>query len=216
MAIQDWNIQGRAHSCQACNKAFTDKQAYHTLLFDNKQLLERMDICDACWQNKYSQSAHDRKGFVSLWQGIYEAPPPPAPEPIQKENAETLLRKLMELNDPKYSAASYILAVMLERKRLLKIQQQFTRDGRRIFVYEHTKSGDLFTIPDPDLQLDQLGQVQAEVAQLMEHGLEGAAAATAAPPDAAQVATPEPTAQPTEQADSASAPKQEDNQVDPG
>ena len=47
-------------------------------------------------------------------------PPPPAPEAIRKENAESLLRKLMERGDPRFSAASYILAVVLERKRLLK------------------------------------------------------------------------------------------------
>jgi hypothetical protein len=191
MAIQDWNIQGRAHSCQACTKGFTDKQPYHTLLFDNKQLLERLDICDACWQAQYSQGANDRKGFVSYWQGIYEAPPPPAPEPIQKENAETLLRKLMELNDPQYGAASFILAVMLERKRLLKVQEQIMREGRRIFVYEHSKTGDLFTIPDPALQLDQLDQVQAQVAQLMEHGLESPAASITAPADGEPVVNPE-------------------------
>jgi hypothetical protein len=178
MAIQDWNIQSRAHSCQACGKGFTDKQPYHTVLSDHKQLLERLDICNACWQTQYSQGANDRKGFVSYWQGIYEAPPPPAPEPIQKENAETLLRKLMELNDPQYSAASFILAVMLERKRILKVQEQIQREGHRIFVYEHMKSGDLFTIPDPALQLDQLGQVQEQVARLMEHGVDAPAVAT--------------------------------------
>ena len=41
--------------------------------------------------------------------------PPPPSEPIQKQTAESLLRKLIELNDPKYIAAGYILAVMLER-----------------------------------------------------------------------------------------------------
>jgi hypothetical protein len=198
MAIQDWNIQSRAHSCQACGKGFTDKQPYHTVLSDHKQILERIDICTACWQTQYSQGANDRKGFISYWQGIYEAPPPPAPEAMQKENAETLLRKLMELNDPKYSAASFILAVMLERKRILKVQEQITREGRRIFVYEHPKSGDLFTIPDPDLQLDQLDQIQAQVAQLMEHGLE------APPVDTSQGAAAEPTAPPVEDSGAAS------------
>ena len=36
----------------------------------------------------------DRKGAFSHWRGKYKAPPPPQPEPIQKETAETLLRKL--------------------------------------------------------------------------------------------------------------------------
>ena len=43
---------------------------------------------------------------------------------IQKETAETILRKLIEQNDPRYAPAAYILAVMLERKRILKVKEQ--------------------------------------------------------------------------------------------
>ena len=169
--MNEWNIQARAHQCQTCGHKFVDKQAYHTLLFDEKQQFKRLDICGGCWQSQYSHGASDRKGFVSYWQGVYEAPPPPAPEPIQKENAESLLRKLIELNDAKYASAGYILAVMLERKRLLKVKEQFVRDGQRIFIYEQPGTGDLFTVPDPNLQLGQLDQVQRDVALLLEHGL---------------------------------------------
>ncbi len=169
--MNDWNIQSRAHACQACGKAFTDQQPYHTLLHDRRQVFERLDICPECWQAQHVEGAAERKGFVSHWQGVYEAPPPPAPEAIRKENAESLLRKLMERGDPRFSAASYILAVMLERKRLLKIKEQIFHEGRRVFVYEHPKSGDVFTIPDPNLQLNQLEQVQHDVSQLLEHGL---------------------------------------------
>jgi len=168
--INEWNIQGRAHSCQACEKTFVDQQGYHTLLFDEKHDFRRLDVCEQCWQSQYSQGANERKGFVSYWQGIYEAPPPAPPDPIQKENAESLLRKLIELNDPKYAAVGYILAVMLERKRLLKVREQLLRDGQRLFVYEHPRSGDVFTIADPNLQLTQLEQVQHDVAALLEHG----------------------------------------------
>src|SRR6185369_4860321 len=92
-------------------------------------------------------------------------------EAIQKGDAETLLRKLIERNDPTHAAASYILAVMLERKRILKVKEQIRSEGKRIFIYEQPKTGDVFTIPDPDLQLNQLEEVQRDVAQLLEHGL---------------------------------------------
>ena|SRR5688572_15531358 len=169
--MNEWNIQSRAHGCQACGRAFEDQQAYHTLLFDEKQQFLRLDVCEACWQEQYSQGARDRKGFVSFWHGVYEAPPAAPPDAIQKENAESLLRKLIELNDPKYVAAGFILAVMLERKRLLKVKEQTVRDGQRIFLYEQPRTGDLFTIPDPNLQLNQLEQVQKDVAELLEKGL---------------------------------------------
>ena len=180
--MTDWNIQSRAHVCQACGKHFEDKQAYHTLLFDERQDLKRHDVCQPCWQAQFSEGARDRKGFVSYWQGVYEAPPPAPPDLVQKESVESLLRKIMELHDPQYTAASYILAVMLERKRLLKVKEQFQRDNQRVFIYEHPKSGDLFTIPDPNLQLDQLEQVQHDVARLLEHGLNPPPDPTPAPP----------------------------------
>ena len=168
--MTEWNIQSRAHACQACGKAFADKESYHTLLFDEKAAFRRSDICAACWQAQFSQGARERKGFVSYWQGVYEAPPPPS-DAIEKETAESLLRKLIELNDPKHIPAGYVLAAMLERKRLLKVKEQIMREGQRLFIYEHAKTGDVFTIVDPNLQLNQLDQVQHEVAALLEHGL---------------------------------------------
>jgi hypothetical protein len=170
--MNDWNIQSRAHACQGCGTVFADKQVYHTVLFDEKQVLNRLDICEACWQGQYRHGTSDRKGFVSYWHGVYEAPASPV-DPIQKANAESLLRKLIELNDPRYIPASYILAVMLERKRILKVKEQLVRDGQRVFVYEHAKAGDIFSVPDPNLQLNQLEQVQRDVAALLEHGLPG-------------------------------------------
>ena len=167
----EWNIQSRAHACQACGQGFADRQKYHTLLFDEKQGYARLDVCEGCWEAQFSQGAADRKGFVSYWQGAYATPPPAPPEPIAKDTAEALLRKLVELNNPQYRAACFILAVMLERKRILKVQSQCTRDGQRVFVYEHSKTGDVFTIVDANLQLDQLDQVQRDVARLLEHDL---------------------------------------------
>jgi hypothetical protein len=60
---------------------------------------------------------------------------------------------------------------MLERKRILKVKEQIVRDGKRVFIYEQPGTGDVFTIADPDLRLDQLEAVQRDVGALLEHGL---------------------------------------------
>jgi hypothetical protein len=166
--MNEWNIQSRAHACEVCAKPFADKQPYHTLLFDLPPELRRSDICDVCAQK--DGDARSRAGFVSHWVGVYEAPAPVV-DAIQKETAETVLRKLIEQNDPRYAPAAFILAVMLERKRILKVKEQLQRDGQRVFVYEQPRTGDIFTIADPELHLDQLEQVQRDVAALLEHGL---------------------------------------------
>jgi hypothetical protein len=182
--MNEWNIQSRAHACETCALPFADRQPYHTLLLDESPVLRRTDICEPCWQKK-SAAARSQAGFISHWQGIFEVPPP-AVDAIQKETAETVLRKLIAQNDPRYAPAAYILAVMLERKRILKVKEQLQRDGRRVFVYEQPKTGDIFTIADPNLRLDQLEEVQRDVAMLLEQGLNPVAPAQAE----SEIATP--------------------------
>lgn len=179
--MNDWNIQGRARACQACGRAFADREVYHTLLFEQRHGHERQDVCGACWEEQFRHGAMDRKGFVSHWQGAFCVPPPPPPEPIQRDNAESLLRRLTERNDPAWHPAAFILAVMLERKRILRNREQLRQDGRRVFVYELPRTGEIFSLPDPELQLDQLQTVQQDVAMLLEHGLPQEASPTEEP-----------------------------------
>jgi hypothetical protein len=149
---------------------------------------------------QYGAGSIDRKGFISFWKGIYQTPPPVTQnDPMQKATAETLLRKLIELNDPKHGPACFILAVMLERKRVLKVKEQIKKEGTRVFIYEHPASSDIFTITDPNLQLNQLDEVQRDVAYLMEHGLnpptpEAQAPASAEPAPTAETVAQEPEA----------------------
>jgi len=186
----EWSIQGRSHQCQACGRGFRNKEILHTLLRDERSAYVRMDVCADCWNTQFAEGANHQRGFVSCWKSHYLPPPPPAPEPIRRETAETLLRKLVERQEPEHAAACFILAVMLERKRLLKVKSETTDGGRRVLIYEHPKTGDVFTIPDPGLQLDQLEAVQRDVAHLLQHGLD-------TPPSGADAAaSPEPAGPP--------------------
>jgi hypothetical protein len=171
--MNDWNIQTRSRACQACGRGFADGERLHTLLFENRAGLERLDVCNRCWEEQHQHGASDRKGFVSHWQGVFILPPPAPPEPIRRDSAESLLRRLTELNDPCWHPAAFILAVMLERKRVLKTRDQRTHDSVRTLVYEMPRTGELFVVPDPGLRLDQLEHVQRDVAQLLERGLPG-------------------------------------------
>jgi hypothetical protein len=160
--MTEWNLQSRSHACAACHSPFADKEVYHTVLRHGDDGYTRRDLCRQCF------NADARADAMSYWQGEYRAPAPPPPEPLQKETAETLLRKLAESTDPSHAAARYILAVMLERKKILKHRDTVREDnGVELLVYEHTRSGESFTIPDPHLRLDQLAEIQEQVVGLL-------------------------------------------------
>lgn len=105
---------------------------------------------------------------VSAWASRWCAPAPKAPEPLKKETAESLLRELMETEEPSRRNAIFILAVMLERRRILVEKEvQWQPDGRKIRVYEHKQTGESFVVPDPQLRLREIEHVQRQVMDLL-------------------------------------------------
>ena len=180
--MNEWNIQSRSHACQACGKPFADGEVCQTLLLEERRQYVRMDVCRQCWETQYGEGAADRKGFISQWQSVYQSPPAAPPEAIRRETAEDLLRKLIAAGQPQDGPVCYILAVMLERKRILKVKEQFQRDGARVFIYEQPATGDVFTITDPNLRLDQLEEVQHNISRLLNPPPPAPAAADPAAP----------------------------------
>ena len=128
--LSDWNIQSRGHQCHACNTAFEDGTSYHTCWLREQQYV-RQDIRTTCWAQE-GDGAPSRKGFISTWQGTYE-PAARTARGNSKDNAEGLLR-LVETGEARWREASYILAVMLERKRVLKVKEQIKDADSRVFV----------------------------------------------------------------------------------
>jgi len=168
----EWNIQSRAHTCHFTHHHFVEGESYHTVLLENRSGFERLDLSAAAWR-EHGTEISGRAGFVSHWKGTYQAPAAAPPEAIRRDDAESLLRALLERRDERYGAAAFILAVMLERKRLLRMKGQAREGGKRVLLYEQPRTGDVFVVTDPELQLSQLEAVQRDVGLLLEHGIPG-------------------------------------------
>jgi hypothetical protein len=85
---------------------------------------------------------------------------------LAKENAEELFRRLVVAADPPANAC-FVLAIMLERKRVLKQVRTENASDDRLLIYEHRDNGDVFIVRDPQLRLSELERVQDEVANLL-------------------------------------------------
>jgi hypothetical protein len=136
-----------------------------SVLRENEDSYERMDCHLDCWKS----FQRDWEPF-SAWEGVYEVPPTNTAkvEPVKKENAEELLRRLITLEDPTMSNVIYVLAVMLERGKLLVERDAKPHESGGILrVYEHRRSGDTFVVLDPKLRLDQLDGIQQQVVSLL-------------------------------------------------
>jgi hypothetical protein len=194
---QDWSIQTRGEACSATGAAFAAGEIFHTLLFYDKEGLRREDLC----QKALAERPEDAPKPFSQWRSKFEPPPAKPPEALGKQSAEQLLRTYMEDPDPKLCNVRYILAVMLERKRTIKeVETRRSEDGALLRIYQFPKTGEVLVIPDPQLRLSQMAEIQLEVASLL-----GAPAAPA--PEAAAEPAPEAAAEPAPEAAAEPAPE---------
>jgi len=182
----DWTIQSRSPHCAATGIAFNEGEHFYTLLFHEKDGFRREDLCEESFRNRGESPAP-----FSFWRSKFEPPQAAPPEAVSRQTAEDLLRSYMLESGVEHANARYILALMLERKRLLReVEVKRGDDHSLTRIYEHVKTGEVFVVPDPQLRLDQVEQVQMQVAGLLGAPAQIAAAPAAASPDSAEVSSP--------------------------
>ena len=158
--IDNWHVKKCAKVCAGCEEVFQDQQVLYSRLFFDDGEYTRQDFCKKCSEKKVP--------VLSSWKTIFMVPLPPKEETVKKENAESLLRKLVAKENDEDLNAIFILTVMLERKKILVERDvQTLEDGRKLRVYEHKKTNESFVVIDPELKLSELEHVQDEVVVLL-------------------------------------------------
>ena len=173
--LQEWNIKSRSESCDATGRPFAEGEHFFTALFRDGEGFRRVDLCEEAWQARAADLAAEPA--FSSWRSKFEPPAPPAPEALPRNDAEGMLRQLSESSDPAHTNTRYLLAVMLERKRVLRPQPS---PEKGILLYEHASTGETFIVADPALSLADLAAVQEEVSAHLS-GLTATAAVPGTP-----------------------------------
>ncbi|GAA5495414.1 hypothetical protein Rhal01_01589 [Rubritalea halochordaticola] len=164
---ESWSIKSRSHRCSVTDRHFEKDEPFYTAIFPDPESSGyiRRDFCLEAWNDRPA----DAEQPFSFWRSHYE--PPVSDEKasvVAKESAEELLSRLIEEDEPHTENARYILAVMLERQKLLvETDNQHTPNGI-LRIYEHKKNGDVYIVRDPNIPLDQIESVQSEVAELLD------------------------------------------------
>jgi hypothetical protein len=157
----EWAIKHRSDECAATHRPFAPGEYFYTLLFREAEGFRREDLSEEAWTSR-----NENIRPFSFWKARYEPPPAEPTEPLAKENAEQLFRRLLSSENAPANAC-YVLAVMLERKRVLKQVKTESDGNRRVLIYEHGATGDVFIVPDPQLRLEEVESVQNEVGNLL-------------------------------------------------
>ena len=155
-----WNISKISNSCYKSNELFDDNETVISELVFENGIFERRDYKYQCF-NTNNQS-------LSSWKTIFKLQKPKE-EIIKKDSIEDLLRKKISLESNDSINIIFILAIMLERKKVL-IEKSFffDDDNKKIRIYEHKKTNESFTIIDPQLSLNEIEPLKEEVFDLIK------------------------------------------------
>jgi hypothetical protein len=164
--VPEWHVRACATACAGCRRPFADGEKVLTRLLaaEGGWGYLREDRCAECAK----KTPVDGPGVLSAWRAAYVAPERKV-EPVAHETAEGLFRDLLSADDPAKRPVVFILAVLLERRKVLveKSVSEEEGTGGKIRVYAHRKTGEAFWLRDPGLKDDDLPAIQAEVESLL-------------------------------------------------
>jgi hypothetical protein len=173
--IQNWSIRTRSHHCSLSERPFVEGEVFHTAIYFDAETSGylRRDVALDVWKQEVSERKPIAYWKTTYTPNIVEA----KPEVTSKESAMALLQRFIEEDEPATENARYILALMLERKRILAPTATKEVDGQKMLFYENKKTSEVYIVRDPELRLDELAQLQDEVAMLLGFGGPAAEAA---------------------------------------
>lgn len=165
---ESWHVRSRGRECAATQRAFVDGEPIITALFPDPESSGyiRRDYCVEGWDDRINTG---EKPF-SFWKTLFAAPTGNETQgTAEKLSAEEILVRLVEEDEDHTENTRYILAVMLERQKLLRETDSQRTPSGILRVYEHRKTGDVYIVKDPDIPLSEVEAVQNEVFILLEN-----------------------------------------------
>src|SRR3984893_19157699 len=104
----EWAIKHRSDVCAGTQRPFAPGEYFYTLLFRDADGFRREDLSEEAWRKR-----NENIQPFSFWKTRYEPAPLAPPEPLEKQNAEDILRRLLTEDDESKANTCYVLAVML-------------------------------------------------------------------------------------------------------
>ena len=165
---ESWHVRSRSRECAATQRPFTDGETIVTALYPDPESSGylRRDICLDAW----NELPADAEKPFSFWKTTFAAPTANETQnPVEKLSAEEILHRLVVEDEDHTENTRYILAVMLERQKLLRETDSQRTPNGILRVYEHRKTGEVYLIRDPDIPLSQVEAFQNDVIVLLEN-----------------------------------------------
>lgn len=179
---QDWTMPRRGDRCVACQREFAIGDVLNVCLYDTPAGYERRDFCTACPPPTEPQP-------IGSWKSRRPDSSGGSRNPLAFDKAALLavFEQLADATERRRMQFRFALALLLWRKRALKLEGTRDDGGLECWDFVDPRTGASHAVARPDLDESELERLSAELETIIAGGadselLGGAPAQTEARP----------------------------------
>jgi hypothetical protein len=158
-AIMDYAISPHTRRCAATGRELKPGDRFCTALIDTGARWERRDFAAEAWQGPPADA-------FSFWTG--RVPPDQDHRPRFDDDAlEECFHRLADELEPAKVNFRYVVALLLMRRKRLKLEQTKLADGQELLIMLNPRTAEKSPVVNPRLSEDQVAEVQDEVFKVL-------------------------------------------------
>jgi hypothetical protein len=156
----DYPIQPSSRRCVVTGRDLQPGERYYSVLVDEGGRLLRRDYSVEAW----SGPPHEAYSF---WAGRVTAPQSPRRRAIDHELLMDCFLRLEGQVEPSRCNLRYVVALLLIRQRLLKLEDVRQQEGQEVLTVRCSRTGARSQVVNPGLTEEEMATVQDEVFQAL-------------------------------------------------
>jgi hypothetical protein len=163
--MKDWKVGKGSRACAATGRAFEPGEVYYSALLEEGEGFRRLDYAADAWAEVNTGT------LFSFWKTrmpTEDEGQSSRPRTVDTEVIHAVFRRLADAEGPEKQTFRYLLALMLVRKRRLRLDD-IRRDGdvEVLEVWDRTAS-ETATVVNPEASAEALDAAQRELAVIFD------------------------------------------------
>ncbi len=160
MVASEWKLPPRAERCAVCERGFDDQQLIVACIHQTDGGYARIDLCEQC---------PIPPGIEPLgrWRTRFRLPQREPRPQFDRGGLLELLASTAEAGDEQTCKFRFALALLLWRKKFLRLTTTRRDADRELWQFVETRGGGRHEIVRPELNEDDLARLSAQLEALL-------------------------------------------------
>lgn len=159
--VEDWEVSRTTGKCAASERALAEGEAYYAVLLETETGFERRDYAVDAWSGP-------PEGTFCYWRGrVPIREKKPGTYAVDMAILSQLFTQLEDAQSETKQQLRFVLALLLMRKRLLKLDRSSTEEGQEYWHLRMTSDQSMHRVLNPRLEKEQIERLSAQLTAIL-------------------------------------------------